>query len=212
MSETSSFDINAFINESKETLLNPKSYFSTLKISGGLTEPIIKAVIYGAVGGILAFFWSIIGLGVVRGGFLGGAIGAIALVWYIVAAIIGMFVGAVILLIISSICKGNTDFEANVRVMASVMVGLPISALLGFTMGINSYLGIIISLGVNLYALYLVYNGLVQTLKASPQTSRVVMYVIAGLLILFMLMSFATSRKLTRMMSSRANIELMKGA
>ena len=212
MSETSSFDINAFINESKETLLNPKSYFSTLKISGGLTEPIIKAVIYGAVGGILAFFWSIIGLGVVRGGFLGGAFGAMALVWYIVAAIIGMFVGAVILLIISSVCKGNTDFEANVRVMASVMVVLPISALLAFTMGINSYMGMIITLFVNLYGLYLVYHGLVGTLKATPQTSRVVMYIIAGLLVLFMLMSFVTSRKLTRMMSSRANIELMKGA
>jgi hypothetical protein len=40
MSETnsSSFDLNAFIKDSKETLVNPKSYFSTMPTSGGMAE------------------------------------------------------------------------------------------------------------------------------------------------------------------------------
>ena len=63
MSESTSFDLNAFIKESKETLLNPKAYFSTMKTSGGMAEPVIKALIYGVVAGIIVFLWGILGLG-----------------------------------------------------------------------------------------------------------------------------------------------------
>ncbi|NLJ42573.1 MAG: YIP1 family protein [Bacteroidales bacterium] len=200
MSETSSFDFNAFIQESKETLLNPKSYFPTMKLSGGMAEPLIKAVIYGAVAGILAFLWGVLGLGGVAGIF-GAGIGAMALVWTIVGALIGLFIGAVILLIISSICKGNADFEANMRVTAAVMVVMPINALLGFTMGINSVFGMIISLGVNLYALYLLYHGLTGALKANPGTAKIVMYVLAALLLIATLAGLSTRNKMNRIMN-----------
>jgi hypothetical protein len=191
MNETtsSSFDFNAFIKESKETLLNPKAYFLTMKTSGGMTEPIIKALIYGVVAGVLGFLWGVLGLSY-KVGILGGAIGARALVWTIIAAVIGLFIGAVILLIISSICKGNTDFEANLRVVASVMVIMPISALLGFTLGINSILGMIVSLCVNLYGLYLLYHGLTGALKSNLSTTRIVTYVLAALLVLLMIIAW----------------------
>jgi hypothetical protein len=112
------FDFNLFIQESKETLLNPKSYFSTMKTSGGITEPLIKAVIYGFVTGIIALIWGLLKIGAVGGGFIGGAVGFMAFLWSIIGAVIGLFIGAVVVLIISSICKGNTDFEANLRVTA----------------------------------------------------------------------------------------------
>lgn len=208
MSETSTFDINAFFKESKETLLNPKSYFSTMKTSGGMVEPLIKAVIYGAIAGVIAFLWSIIGLGAIKAGVFGGAIGAMALVWSIVGAVIGLFIGAVILLIISSICKGNSDFEANVRVVAAMMVIMPVSALLGFTMGINSTLGMIVTLCVNLYALYLMYHGLTEALKAKPDTAKVVMYVLAALLVLFMILGMGTRKKMDRFMDDFGNEDL----
>ena len=100
-----SFDFNAFINESKETLMNPKGYFAGMKITGGMAEPLIKAVIYGAVAGVFAFIWSLLKLGTVTGGMMGGAVGVMAFVWYIIAAVIGLFIGAVIILVISAICK-----------------------------------------------------------------------------------------------------------
>ena len=159
------FDFNLFLKESKETLLNPKSYFSTMKISGGMIEPLIKAVIYGAIAGVIYFLWGILGLGSAVGGLFGGAVGIMLFIWAFIAAVIGMFIGGVVLLIISSICKGNTDFEANVRVTAALMVVVPISALFGFTMGINFSLGLIISLVIKLYGLWLLYHGLVEALK-----------------------------------------------
>jgi len=61
----STFDFNVFIKESKDVLVNPKSYFSTMKTTGGIAEPLIKAVIYGAIAGALAFLWSILNLGAI---------------------------------------------------------------------------------------------------------------------------------------------------
>jgi hypothetical protein len=201
MSETttSSFDFNEFIRESKETLLNPKAYFSSMKTAGGIGEPVIKALIYGILAGVIAFLWGIIGLGGKIGVF-GAGVGAMALIWTVIGAVIGLFIGAVVLLIISAICKGNTDFEANLRVVAATMVIFPISALLGFTTGLNSVLGAIITLAVNLYALYLLYHGLTEALKANPGTTKIVMYVLAALLVIFMITGLTASRKLNNYM------------
>lgn len=181
------FDFNLFLKESKETLLNPKSYFSKMKIAGGITEPIIKAVIYGTVAGIIYLLWGLLRIGAADGGLMGGAVGFTAFFMAIIFAVIGVFIGAVILLIISSICKGNTDFEANLRVTASLMVVMPISALFSFTMGINLYLGLITGLVIKLYALWLLYNGLVEALKGKPETAKIVSYVLIALMLLFIL-------------------------
>jgi len=205
----STFDLNEFIRESKEVLVNPKSYFSTMKTSGGLVEPLIKAVLYGALAGIIAFLWSLFGIGAVTGG-----IGAMALIWYIVAAVFGLFIGAVILLVISSICKGSTDFEANARVTAAIMVIMPISALLSFTMGINTYFGMIINLAVNIFALWLLYNGLVESLKAKQETARIVMYILIALFVIFMLIGLGTKNRANRYLDTynKEFKELMKEA
>jgi hypothetical protein len=190
MSESTSFDLNAFIKESKETLLNPKAYFSTMRTSGGMAEPVIKALIYGVVAGIIVFLWGLIGL-VGQAGVFGAGIGAMGLVYTVIAAVIGLFIGAVIVLIISAICKGNTDFEACLRVVASLMVVFPISALLGFISGISPVFGAIIGLCVNLYALYLLNYGLTESLKTNPGTTKILMYVLAVLLVIFMIIGLS---------------------
>jgi hypothetical protein len=194
------FDFNVFIQESKEVLVNPKSYFSTMKTSGGMTEPLIKAVIYGAVAGAIAFLWSILKLGAVTGGILGGSIGIMVFISYIIGSIIGLFIGAVILMIISSICKGSTDFESNVRVTAAVMVVMPITALLGFTGHFNLYFGLIIGLAVNVFSIWLLYNGLVETLKAKPETTKIVMYILIAIFVIFSLVGLGAKRKASQLM------------
>jgi hypothetical protein len=204
----STFDLNAFLKESKDVLVNPREYFSTMKTTGGIAEPLIKAVIYGVVAGIIVFLWSILKLGGATSGLMGGAIGFMAIIWYIVAAIIGLFIGAVILLVISAICKGNTDFEANVRVTAAAMVIMPISALLGFFTGLNITLGSIVSLAVSLYGLYLLYHGLVQALKADAGTSKIVMYILAAVLVLFMIIGIGAKKKASRFMEDFNNKDL----
>jgi hypothetical protein len=196
-----SFDFNAFIQESKEVLVNPKSYFSTMKTSGGMTEPLIKAVIYGAIAGAIAFVWSLLKLGSVGGGLLGGGIGIMVFIGYIIGSIIGLFIGAVIILIISSICKGSTDFEANVRVTAALMVVLPISALLAFTGHFSLYLGVVIGLAVNALYLWLLYNALIEALKAKPETTKIVMYILIAIIVIFSIVGFGAKRKASQFMN-----------
>ena len=204
------FDFNLFIKESKDVLVNPKSYFSTMKTSGGMAEPLIKAVIYGAIAGAIAFIWSLLNLGALGGGLFGGAFGIMILIGKIIGSIIGLFIGAVILLVISSICKGNTDFEANVRVTAAVMVVMPISAFLAVALHINFYLGTVISLAVSIYALWLLYNGLVEALKSNPETSKIVMYVLIALTIFIMLFTMNTSHKLMKGFDNKDVNEMME--
>lgn len=196
MSETS-FNFNAFIKESKDVLLSPKSYFSTMKTTGGLIEPLIKALIYGAVAGIIGFIWYLLHIG---GGMFGGAIGIMILIWTFIGAVIGLFIGAVVLLIISAICKGSTDFEANTRVTAAVMVVMPIGALLGFVSGLNTTAGVIVSLAVNIFSLYLLYHGLIEALKAKPGTVRIVMLVIAIIIALIMLLGIGAKKRANQFM------------
>jgi hypothetical protein len=209
----STFDFNLFIKESKDVLVNPKSYFSTMKTSGGMTEPLIKAVIYGAVAGALTFIWSLLRIGAMTGGLFGSAIGIMVFIWSIIGAIIGLFIGAVILLVISSICKGNTDFEANMRVTAALMVVWPIRSFFGFAGHFNIYLGVIIGLAVSIFALWLLYNGLVEALKSNPETSKIVSYVLIALIVIFTLIGFATVRRAHQFMNefnNRDRKEMMK--
>lgn len=196
----SSFDVNEFIAESKAVLTNPKSYFSTMKTSGGMAEPLIKAVIYGAVAGAFTFLWSILKIGAMSAGMFGGAIGITAFITSIIAAIIGLFIGAVILLVISSICKGSTDFEANMRVTAACMVIMPVSAFFGFLGHFNVYLGALVSLAIGLYSVWLFYNGLVQSLKANSETSRIVSYVFAAIIVVVTLVGLGASRRANEFM------------
>jgi hypothetical protein len=202
-----SFDFNGFVKESKDVLVNP-NYFATMKTTGGMSEPLIKAVIYGAVAGLFTFLWSLLHLGQVTGGMFGGAIGIMAFIWAIIGAVIGLFIGGVIVLVLSAICKGNTDFEANVRVTAAVMIVMPIGAALGFLSGINLYLGTIVGLGVNIFALWLTYKGLVQALKAKPETARILLYVLIAIFVLFMLVGLGARRKASQFMDTFNSSEL----
>jgi len=189
----STFNFNSFIKESIDVLVKPKAYFSTMKTTGGIAEPLIKAVLYGVIGGIIALLWGLLKIGGSLGIF-GGAVGVMMFIWYIIAAIIGLFIGAVIMLIISAICKGSTDFEVNVRVTASVMVIMPIGALLGFVSGLNPTAGSIVSLLVNLFALYLIYHALVEALKAKPASSKVLTIILAALLVLFFIIGLGAKK------------------
>jgi len=190
------FDFNLFLKESKETLLNPKSYFSTMKTAGGIIEPVIKAVIYGTVAGLIYFLWDIMNIGG-YGGLYGGG-GFRVLISSIIGSGIGVFIGGVILLVISSICKGNTDYEANLRVTAAGMVVMPISAFFSFFGGINFYLGMVISLIVFIYSLWILYHGIVESLKGQADTARIVCYVLAAVIALLLLLGLNTRSRFER--------------
>lgn len=178
------FDFKKFIDDSKAVLTTPKEYFSSMPTSGGFVEPLIKATIYGTIAGVISLIWSMLKLTAAAGAFggmIGGGVGVMALIGSIIGAIVGLFIGGVILLIVSAICGGNTNYEANVRVTAALMVLSPVNALLSFTSGINLWLGGLISLAVSLYGLYLLYHAIVGALKGKEGTAKVITIVLAAI-------------------------------
>lgn len=189
---TEGFNLKRLFQDSRKALLQPKAYFSTMSVEGGLGEPLLKALVYGVVAGIFVLLWSLLNLSGVTGGILGGAAGIAGFFGSIIGAVIGVFIGAVVVLIVSAICGGNTDFEPNMRVAATIMVLLPVNAFLGFFGAISLTLSSIISLLVNLYGIYMLYFAVQGVLKAREQPARVVSYVLGGVLVLFLIIGMAT--------------------
>jgi hypothetical protein len=189
-----SINFNKILKDSRETLLNPKGYFASMSLAGGFAEPLIKAAIYGTVAGLFALLWSVVGLSYMGAGILGSTMGIMSLVWAIIGAIIGLFICGVILLVISAICGGNTDYEANVRVAASLMVVYPINAFFAFFYGISLTLGGVIALVVSFYGLYLLYHAVIQALKGKESTMKIV----AIVLLIISLLGFLGGRKASK--------------
>jgi len=186
-----SIDFKKILNDSRETLLNPKGYFASMPLAGGLAEPLIKAAIYGVLAGLFALLWSVLGFSAMGAGILGGAVGFMSLIWAVIGAIIGLFIGGVIMLVISAICGGNTDFEANLRVTASLMVIYPINAFLAFFYAINFTLAGLVGLAVSLYGIYLLYHAVIQALKGKESSVKIV----AIVLLVFALVGFFGGRR-----------------
>ncbi len=114
-----------------------------------------------------------------------------------IGGIIGLFIGGLILLVISLICGGDTNYETNVRATASLMVLFPVSALFSFLAGINTYLGLIVSIIIGLYGLWMFYQALVNALSAKENIAKIVCIILAVLLALLILGSIFTMFKVT---------------
>ena len=203
------FDFKQFIESSKAVLLNPKEYFSKMPVSGGFGEPIIKALIYGIIIGVINYIWFLTGLGIASGmSWLGSGAGIMAIFGSIIFSVIGLFVGGVIMLVISAILGGKTDYEANVRVVASLMVIGVVSSALNFFDGINLYLGAIVSIAVSLWGLYITYHALTLSLKAGEKGAKILLIVFAVLVVIFSFSGIA-ARKAMQNFSGVNNIENM---
>jgi len=173
------FNFKRFYDESKVTILLPKKYFlSIIAKDGGFVEPVIKVGIYGLIGAVINFVWVKVGLSM-----HGASLGIASIFITTVFAIIALFIGGALLLLLSVICRGDTNFETNVRVAAALSVMIPINAIFNFSYGVSLYLGFIFSIAIGLYSIWMLYNALIHTLDAKELTARIISIVLAVLLV-----------------------------
>ena len=183
------FDFKKFIDETKATILTPAEYFSVMSKTGGFAEPLIKAVIYGFAAALINLLWSALSVGVLVGAFggmFGAGVGIVGFIWTIITTIIGLFIGGAIVLVISAICGGNTDYEANVRVTASLMVIYPIHSFFGFLSGglVISTISGIVEIAVSIYGLWLLYNALIKALTCKEGPAKAISIILAAIPVL----------------------------
>ncbi len=189
MSQTS-FDFQKFFADTLQILVSPTEYFTKKTKSKGLGDPIIRAVLCGVTAGIINIIWGLLNLvpqGGWFGGFVGSGIGIMALIFTAVGSVIILFIGGVIVLVLSAICGGSSDFEASMDVMAASMIIIPIRALIGAVSGLSFFAGTFVSLLISLYGIFLIYKGLVHTLKCKKTTARILTLLLSALPVLFLL-------------------------
>lgn len=177
--------LGKLFKDSVKTLFQPRAYFTEMKISGGVGEPILKALIYGIIAGIFILIWSFLDVIGAQSGAFSGNVGVVGFFTTIIGAVIGVFIAGLIVMILSYICSGNKNYVSNMRVAASIMVILPVSAILGFLGGISYELGAVITLLVHLYGVYMLYYALTLTLKGSRNPAKIISFIVGALLIVF---------------------------
>jgi len=180
------FNITKLYHDSRQVLFKPKTYFSSMETEGGWEEPILQTFLYGVLSGLFILLWSLLDVIGITEGVFSGDVGVVGFFSTIFGAVIGLFIGAFIILIISAISDGKRDFDSCLRIAAAIMVLLPVNAFLGFFDGISYVLGAVLSLGVNLYGVYMLYIALTVILKAESKPARTISYILAGLLVLFL--------------------------
>ena len=85
---------------------------------------------------------------------------------------------------------------------------MPINAFLGFAGHFNLYFGVIVSLAVGLYAMWMLYNGLVEALKTNPETTKIVSYILIAIFALFTLLGIGAKRKAEQLMKDFNNTDV----
>jgi hypothetical protein len=191
---TGTFDLGIFLKESKQTLLNPSSFFNAMKLNGGVAEPVVKGAVYSAAAALLYLVWDIFNIGGNGLFIFGGVYGFMGFIKMIVSSIAGMFIWALILLVFSNLCKGNTEFEANLRVASATMIIMPLSAFFGF-LTFNPVAWAVISILLGAIGVWIIFHALTKALKCSASSSKLLCWILFGLIVLFSLLSMINERK-----------------
>lgn len=170
----------------RDIIINPKRYFTKIVADGNLDESMLKAFMYGLIGGCL-----VLGLRL-----LGGAtitIGAVftAIIIVPVLAVALLFIMGGLMMLVSEITGGERDWEIAIKGLASVFFIYPVILVLN-ALAFNCTSIWIISLLVDIYILFLFYNISVYCMRGKK--SNVI--IVIGILALFMATVYATDYRI----------------
>lgn len=198
------FNFNSFFMEAKKTLLSPKDYFVNYQKLPELKTPIIKTFLLGLIAGIITFIWNLLGIiptaSLIKSLILGILI-------FPLTSIIMLFIGSLILLLISMICGGSKSYKESIHIQACLLVILPVNSFFGFTYAVNIYFGIFAGIVLSLYALWLSYNGIVYGLSGKPLRARIIVGIVACMMVLLSILS-VVALKTAESMLDRSGISI----
>ena len=135
-----------------DVFFRPKYFFSRIVADGKMEDAILKAFLWGLVGGIVVLI-----LNLIRGDAF--TIFALfrALVVYPVLAVVLLFVFAGLMMLVSEVTGGDRDWEISVKGIASMFFIYPMAMILNALAFDCTSLWFISAL-VDIYMLFLLYN------------------------------------------------------
>lgn len=136
----------------KDVIINPKRFFSRIVADGDIEESMLKAFIYGLVGGLLVLGLRLIGGATVT---INSVFTAIVIVPVVAVAL--LFVGGGLMMLVSEITGGERDWEIAIKGLASIFFIYPIILVIN-ALAFNCTSLWIISIIGDIYILFLFYN------------------------------------------------------
>ncbi len=179
-----------------DIMINPKRHFKKIVADGNIDDAMMRAFLYGLVGGVLVFLLrTLFGGAAVT---IGGIFNALVITPVIAVAMLFVFGG--ILMMMSEITGGERDWEIAVKALGSVFFVYPLILVLNYA-AFNCTSLWIISIAVDAYILYLLYNIVLHAMHAKKSS----VIVVIGVLAVFLITIYATDYRSGWMMIKNAS-------
>lgn len=169
-----------------DILTQPRRYFTKIIADGNLEESMLKAFMYGLLGGGLVLLLRLFGGATIT---LGGVFTALVIVPVLAVALLFLMGG--LLMLVSEITGGERDWEIAIKGLASVFFIYPAILVLN-ALAFNCTSMWIISVLVDAYILFLFYNISVYAMHGKKNN----VIAVIGILALFMIMVYITDYRL----------------
>ena len=167
-------------------IVNPKRYFTKIVADGNLEESMLKAFLYGLLGGVLMLAIRLMGGATIT---LGAIFTAVMIVP--VLAVTLVFVMCGLLMLVSEITGGERDWEIAIKGLASVFFIYPVILVLN-ALAFNCVSIWVISLLVDMYILFLFYNIALYCMRGKRNSVLMVI----GILAVVVLTVYATDYRI----------------
>lgn len=177
------FDLGTVISQMQQIITDPTGFYRAMPKEGGYSEPIIFALVMGAVSGAVFAVLSIVGLTGV------GFAGLAAIIWMPVAMFIGSFIGGAIMFVIWKLMGSPRDFQAAYRCVAYSYGIMPVLTIVS----IIPYVGTIVRI---VWGLWLMLIASVEVHERPRQTALIVLGIIGVVLLVMGLSGERASRQL----------------
>lgn len=176
---------NAF-KHIRNIIVNPKRYFTKIVADGNMEEAMLKAFLYGLLGGCLVLLIRLIGGATVT---IGAVFTAIVIVPVLAVAL--LFVMGGLMMLVSEITGGERDWEIAIKGLASIFFIYPVILVLN-ALAFNCTSIWVISMLVDIYVLFLFYNISLYCMRGKRGNVIAVIAILA----LFMLTVYATDYRI----------------
>ncbi len=176
---------NAF-KHIRNVIVNPKRYFSKIVADGNMEEAMLKAFMYGLLGGCLVLLMRLLGGATIT---LGSIFTAIIIVPVLAVAL--LFVMGGLMMLVSEITGGERDWEIAIKGLASIFFIYPMILVLN-ALAFNCTSIWVISMLVDIYILFLFYNISLYCMRGK----RGNVIIVIGILALFIATVYATDYRI----------------
>ena len=170
----------------RNLIVNPKRYFTKIVADGNMEEAMLKAFLYGLLGGCLVLLIRLLGGATIT---IGAIFTAIIIVPVLAVAL--LFVMGGLMMLVSEITGGERDWEIAIKGLASVFFIYPVILVLN-AMAFNCTSIWVISMLVDIYVLFLFYNISLYCMRGK----RGNVLLVIGVLALFMLTVYVTDYRI----------------